>query len=670
MSSLRPSERVAALRAQLDHHLHRYHVLDDPEISDGEYDALMNELRAIEAEHPELQSPDSPTQRVGAGPLEQFGAVEHTVPMLSLANAFDEASLRAWHARASRLLGREVTGFVLEPKIDGLAVTLIYRHGRLAVGATRGDGIRGEDVTANIRTIRSVPLTLGDDPPELIEVRGEVYLSRRAFQRINDERMAAGQPLFANPRNCAAGSLRQLDPRITASRPLDIFLYALGQVSERPPRHHWEALERFREVGLRTNPHNRRCETIDDVVAQCQTWEARREELEYDIDGVVVKIDDLDIQQELGSVGREPRWAIAFKFPPTQATTLLKDIGINVGRTGSLNPFAILEPVQIAGVTVKLASLHNEEDIRRKDIRIGDTVLVQRAGEVIPQVIGPILSKRPPDAQPYNLPTRCPVCESPVVKPEGEAMARCTGRYICKAQAWELLKHFVSRGAMDVDGLGEKLLTVLMRVDLVKDPADIYSLQKEDLVKLERMGEKSAENVINAIETSKRRPLSRLIFALGIRHVGDQMAVLLADHFGSMDALMAARQEEVEAVEGVGPKIAASVVEYFADDTNRAVVERLRAAGLRFEQDKAPVQEGLPFSGLTFVVTGRLANATRSEVEARIKRLGGAVADSVTKKTSYLVVGEDAGSKLKKAQQLGTEIVTEDAFEELVTSKT
>ncbi len=657
--------RVEELRRAINYHNYRYYVLDDPEISDGEYDLLMNELRALEEEHPELQSPDSPTQRVGAGPAEQFRSVEHAAPMLSLANAFSSEALRAWHTRATRLLGREATGFVLEPKIDGLAVSLTYRDGRLAVGATRGDGIRGEDVTANIRTIRSVPRTLLDEPPALIEVRGEVYLSRAAFARINEERMAAGQPLFANPRNCAAGSLRQLDPRITASRPLDIFVYALGQISERPPRSHWEALERFRQLGLRTNPRNRRCEKIDEVAELCEGWEAHRESLDYEIDGVVVKLDDLDVQQELGVVGREPRWAIAFKFPPTQATTKLLDIGVNVGRTGSLNPFAILEPVQVSGVTVKLASLHNEDDIRRKDIRVGDTVLVQRAGEVIPQVIGPILSKRTGREVPYRLPDRCPVCGSAVVRPEGEAMARCTGGVICPAQRWELLKHFVSRGAMDVDGLGEKLLTALIQAGLVKDFADLYALDKEDLVKLERLADKSAQNILDAIQASKQRPLSRLIVALGIRHVGDQVGVLLADHFGSLDALMNASAADIEAIEGIGPKIATSIADYFAEPSNRAVIERLRKAGLRFEHEAATVQEG-PLSGLTFVVTGRLAGATRSELEARIRRLGGGVADSVTKKTSYLIVGEDAGSKLQRAQQLGTPILSEEEFEALI----
>ncbi len=659
--------RVEELRRLVNYHNYRYHVLDDPEVSDGEYDALMQELRALEEAHPELLSPDSPTQRVGAAPSEKFGQVVHDVPMLSLSNAFSEGDLRAWYERnIRRQLGRDATGFVLEPKMDGLAVTLIYRNGRFEVGATRGNGVVGEDVTPNIRTIRSVPLELLDEPPTVIEVRGEVYLSRKAFEKINVERAAAGLPLFANPRNCAAGSLRQLDSRITATRPLDIFVYALGQVAERPPRSHWEALQRFRELGFRTNPHNRRCESIDDVVEQCKIWEARRESLEYDIDGVVVKLDDLDLQRELGTVGREPRWATAFKFPPTQATTLLREIGINVGRTGSLNPFAILEPVQIGGVTVGLASLHNEEDIRRKDIRVGDTVIVQRAGEVIPQVIGPVLGKRPAEAVPYALPEQCPICGSEVVRPEGEAMARCTGRLVCPAQRWELLKHFVSRGAMDIDGLGEKLLDALMRANLVKDPADLYALGKEDLMALERMAEKSSQNVIDAIEASKNRPFSRLIFALGIRHVGDQVALLLADHFGSLDALMAASQEEIEAVEGVGPKIAASIAEYFADENNRAVTERLRASGLRFEQERQPVRAGLAFSGLTFVVTGRLERYTRSEIEAKIKQLGGVVADAVTKKTSYLITGEEAGSKLKKAQQLGTTVLSEEELEAMV----
>jgi len=668
VQSATAQQRVEELRSQLNYHNYRYHVLDSPEITDGEYDVLMRELRALEEEHPELQSPDSPTQRVGGAVSEQFGAVEHVIPMLSLANAFDEASLRAWHARASRLLGRDVTGFVLEPKIDGLAIALIYRDGKLTVGATRGDGLRGEDVTPNIRTIRSVPFVLADSPPPLIEVRGEVYLSRRAFERINEERAAAGLPLFANPRNCAAGSLRQLDSKITATRPLDIFVYALGQISEQEPRSHWEALERFQALGLRTNPNNTRAETIDEVVEQIAGWEARRATLPYEIDGVVVKIDDRDVQGELGSVGREPRWAIAFKFPPTQATTVLNDIGINVGRTGSLNPYAILEPVQIAGVTVKLATLHNEDDIRRKDVRIGDTVIVHRAGEVIPQVIGPVLSKRPPDAAPFSMPTACPECASPVVRPEGEVMSYCSGGLIvCPAQRWRWLELYVSRGAMDIDRVGEKLLLTLLRQGLVNDPANLYTLTKEQLVVLDRMAEKSAQNVLDSIAASKQRPLYRLIWGLNIRHVGEKAAQLMAAHYGSMDAIMQATEEDVNAIEGIGPTIARSIVGYFANPQYRDVIARLAAAGVRVVDEPSGGADAIdgPLSSKSFVVTGRLPRSTRSQIEGRIKELGGVVHDSVTKKTSYVVVGEDAGSKLAKAQKLGTRILDEDLFDRL-----
>ena len=672
-------QRVEQLRQQINYHNYRYHVADDPEITDGEYDALMRELRKLEEDHPELQSPDSPTQRVGGAPSEKFAVVEHAVPMLSLGNAFNEDELRNWYARATRLLGREITGFVLEPKIDGLAVTLIYRNGKLAIGATRGDGLRGDDITPNIRTIRSVPLTLSDDPPELIEVRGEVYLTRAAFEKINDERAAAGQPLFMNPRNCAAGSLRQLDPRITATRPLDIFVYALGQVSENEPRHHSEALQRFRELGLKTNPNNTRVESIDEVVKQVATWEHRRESLGYEIDGVVIKIDDLDVQRELGAVGREPRWAIAFKFPPTQATTILRDIKVNIGRTGSLNPYAEMEPVQIAGVTVKLATLHNEDDIRRKDVRVGDTVIVHRAGEVIPQVIGPVLSKRPPDAQPYSLPKTCPECGSPVIRPEGEAMSYCSGGLVkCPAQRWRWLELYVSRGAMDVDRVGEKLLWSLMHATrpaedgeeprpLVNDPADLYTLTKDDLVKLERMADKSAQNVLDSIEASKQRPLYRLIWGLNIRHVGEKAAQLLAAHFGSMDAIMNASEEDVSAIEGIGPTIARSIVGYFANEQYRDVIRRLEAAGVRVVEEPGSGSEVVdgPLSGKSFVVTGRLPRSTRTQIEARIKSLGGTVLDSVTKKTSYLVVGEDAGSKLAKAQKLKIPTLDEDLFDRL-----
>ncbi len=661
--------RAEELRRLLNYHNYRYYVLDNPEIADAEYDRLMQELRAIETDHPELQSPDSPTQRVGAAPSEQFAVVTHRVPMLSLANAFSAEALRAWHERISKLAGRDVRGFMIEPKIDGLAITLHYERGHFTVGATRGDGFHGEDITPNLRTVRTVPLVLNDAPPARLDVRGEVYLSRAAFQKINDERMEQGQPLFANPRNCAAGSVRQLDSRITARRPLDVFIYALGEAEGWRPQTQWEMLERFREWGFKTNPNNARCQTIDEVLRACAAWEQRRESLAYEIDGVVVKVDDLDLQGELGAIGREPRWAIAYKFPPTQATTRLLKIDVNVGRTGSLNPFAVLEPVQVGGVTIKLASLHNEEDIRRKDIREGDTVLVQRAGEVIPQVIGPILSKRPAGTKPYTLPTICPVCGSPVVKPEGEAMARCTGGFTrCVAQRFELLKHFVSRGAMDVETIGEKLASALIQAGLVYDPGDLYALTKEQLIGLERMGDKSAQNVLDNLEASKQRPLSRVINALGIRHVGDQTAEVLARAFGSMDRLEAATLDEIQAIEGIGPKIADSVHAYFREPVNQAILRKLRAAGVRMA-DEAPDRDGA-LAGLLIVVTGRLRHYTRLQIEQRIKELGGAVGDSVSRKTDYLVAGEDAGSKLARAQKLGVPVLDEEGFERLVHERT
>ncbi|MBV9581882.1 MAG: NAD-dependent DNA ligase LigA, partial [Chloroflexi bacterium] len=647
-----------------------YYVLDAPEITDAEYDRLMEELRAIESEHPELQSPDSPTQRVGAGPAAQFAVVQHRVPMLSLANAFTADALRAWHERISRLLGREVRDFTIEPKIDGLAIMLRYERGRFSIGATRGDGSQGEDITANLRTIRSVPMTL--DPkfstavPTYLEVRGEVYLSRAAFQRINDERATAGQPLFANPRNCAAGSVRQLDSRITARRPLDVFIYALGEAEGWQPRTQWEMLEAFAGWGFKTNPNNARAQTIDEVISACAEWEHRREKLAYEIDGVVVKVDDLDVQGELGVVGREPRWAIAFKFPPVQATTVLRSIEVNVGRTGSLNPYAVLEPVQVGGVTISQATLHNEDDIRRKDIRVGDTVLVHRAGEVIPQVIGPILGKRPPDAVPYALPTTCPRCGSPVIRPEGEAMARCTGGFArCVAQRFELLKHFVGRGAMDIESVGEKLAwSLVIESELVYDPSDLYTLTKDQLVALERVGDKSAQNILDNIAASKKRPLTRVLYALGIRYVGYQTAELLAHAFGSMDRLRDAELDEIVGVEGVGPKIGESVHAWLHDPDNLRIVDKLVGYGVNMTEET--VTRGGPLAGLTIVVTGRLEHQSRSQIEQRIKELGGAVGDSVSKKTSYLVAGEDAGSKLERAKKLGTPILDEPAFEALI----
>jgi DNA ligase (NAD+) len=660
------AERYQQLVEAINRANYLYYVLDAPEVADAEYDRMMEALRALEADHPELQSPDSPTQRVGAGPAAQFAVVQHRVPMLSLANAFSADALRAWHERISRFVGREINDFTIEPKIDGLAIMLRFENGRFTIGATRGDGSRGEDITANLRTIRSVPLTLNDTPPPYLEVRGEVYLSRAAFQKINDERAAAGQSLFANPRNCAAGSVRQLDSRITARRPLDVFIYALGEAESWQPRTQWEMLEAFGTWGFKTNPNNRRANSIDDVVEACAEWEHRRESLNYEIDGVVVKVNDLDLQSELGAVGREPRWAIAFKFPPVQATTVLKSIEVNVGRTGSLNPYAVLEPVQVGGVTVSQATLHNEDDIRRKDIRVGDTVLVHRAGEVIPQVIGPILSKRPSTAVPYELPKECPRCGSPVVRTEGEAMSRCTGGFAkCVSQRFELLKHFVSRGAMDIESVGEKLaFSLVVEHNLVYDPGDLYQLTKEQLVALERIGEKSAQNVLDNIEASRSRSLTRVLYALGIRYVGYQTAELLARAFGTMDRLREGSLEEIENVEGVGPKIAESVYAWFREAENLRILDKLVAAGVNMTEDAATLSG--PLAGLTIVVTGRLEHHSRAQIEQRIKELGGAVGDSVSKKTSYLIAGEEAGSKLDKAKKLGTPILNEADFDKLV----
>ena len=653
--------RVEELRSLIAYHDYRYYVLDSPEISDAQYDELMRDLRQLEERYPQLITPDSPTQRVSGQPVAAFGIVEHRVPLLSLANAFTEAELRAWHRRAAALAAVDDFPLVCEPKMDGLAVALVYENGAFVQGATRGDGRRGENITENLRTIRSIPLRLGEDAPPRFEVRGEVYMTKRGFERLNEERADEGQPLFANPRNAAAGSVRQLDARITARRPLDIFIYALGWLEgAAPPPTHWETLQWLSKLGFRINPNNVRVPAMDDAIRVCNEWVGKRESLPYEIDGIVVKIDDLALQDRLGVVGREPRWAIAYKFPPKQATTRLKNIGVNVGRTGSLNPYAVLEPVRVGGATVKLATLHNEDDIHRKDIRIGDTVIIQRAGDVIPQVVGPVVSVRTGKEKVYRTPEKCPVCGAPVRRLEGEAMSYCTNT-ACPAQAFRLLTHFVSRGAMDIDGIGESLAAALLTAGLVKDPADLYFLKKEQLLGLERLADKSAQNVLDAIERSKQRPLSRIIFALGIRHVGSEMADRLAEHFGSIDALAAANVEELESVPTVGPKIAQSVRAYFDDEDNRRIIEKLRQAGVRLAEERAAWEEG-PLHGLTFVVTGTLSAFTREEAEERIRELGGSAASSVTRKTDYVVVGENPGSKAQKAQEYGTKTLTEEEF--------
>ena len=674
-------EKIEKLRAEINHHNYRYYVLDSPEISDAEYDELMRELKQLEDEYPQFLTPDSPTQRVGAAPVEAFGVVEHPLPLLSLGNAFSQEELLAWYTRTSKLVGGRQFDFACEHKIDGLAVALTYVNRQLTTGATRGDGFRGEDITQNLRTIRSIPLSVPKEAPPRFEVRGEVFLPKAGFHKLNQERAAEGLPLFANPRNAAAGSVRQLDPRITAKRPLDICIYALGYAEGKTtPSTHWKTMEYLKSLGFKVNPNNALFTSIDQVAEYHHTWVEKRESLPYEADGIVVKVDSLDLQERLGNIGHEPRWAIAYKFPAIQGTTHLVDIGISVGRTGTLNPYAILEPVSVGGVTIKQAALHNENDIRRKDIRIGDTVIIQRAGEVIPEVVGPIKSKRSGQEKEFSLLKKlfnskkqrpaCPVCGAEVVKPEGEVMYYCSNG-TCPAQVHERLEHFVSRGGMDIRGIGESQSATLLTEGLVKDIADLYYLKekKEQLLNLERMAEKSVTNILNAIEKSKETPLARLIFALGIRHVGREMAELLAGHFGSIDKLADASKEELLSIPTVGPKIADSIITFFRQEENKKIIERLRKAGVRLEAEVAKPEE-LPLAGQEFVITGRLEAFSRQEAETRIKDRGGTAKDNVTRNTDYLVVGTDpGGSKLAHAQELGTKQLTEEELLRLLRQK-
>jgi len=679
-------QRIAELREIINHHNYRYYVLDSPEISDAEYDELMRELRQLEAEHPELVTLDSPTQRIGAPPVEAFGVVEHPQPLLSLSNAFSYEELAAWHKRVSNLLGGRQFDLVCEPKIDGLAVALTYVDGLLVTGATRGDGYRGEDITQNLKTIRSIPLSVPKEAPPRFEVRGEVYLPKAGFKKLNEERAKEELPLFANPRNAAAGSVRQLDSSITAKRPLDIFIYALGWAEGRAvPDTHWEIMQYLKSLGFKINPNIALRHSLDEVEKYHQNWAESREKSPYEADGIVVKVNSIALQQKLGTVAHEPRWAIAYKFPAIQGTTKLIDIGINVGRTGSLNPYAILEPVRVGGVVISSAALHNEEDIHRKDIRIGDWVVVQRAGEVIPEIVEPIVSRRTGKENIFSMPGRCPVCGSEVIKPEGEAMHRCTNA-ACPSQALERIKHFVSRGAMDIDGVGEKLCQALFEAGLVKDAADLYYLTKEQLLGLERMANKSASNMLNSIEKSKDRPLARVIFALGILHVGeqyaerleehfnsidvgDQYAELLAEHFDRIDNLAKASEGDLSTIPSIGPKIAESIVAFFRQEGNKQIIKKLKKRGVKLEREKVKetqLEEELPLAGLEFVLTGKLDSFSRSEAEAKIKALGGKAGSDVTKKTSYVVVGADPGSKLAKAEKLGTKTLSEAEFLKLL----
>jgi DNA ligase (NAD+) len=661
---------VAELRELIREANHRYYVLDDPSVDDAVYDAWMRELESLETEHPELADPDSPTQTVGAGPLERFAAVLHRQPMLSLANARGPEELREWHRRARAVLETEGLGdrpmrFVVEPKIDGLAISLTYEEGRFVRGATRGDGVAGEDVTENLRTIRSIPRLLrmppGERPPAVVEVRGEVYLPLAAFAEFNEARAAAGLPTFANPRNSAAGSLRQLDPRLTAERPLSVWCYAIGYREGLELDSQSGALDWLRQRGLRVNPDITVEETLEAAQAACEAWERRRGEVDYDIDGAVVKIDDFALQRRLGVVGRAPRWSIAYKFAPTTATTRLLDIQVNVGRTGALVPFAVLEPVGVGGVTVRLATLHNQEDLARKDLRIGDRVIVQRAGDVIPQVVGPLVQERTGQERPFAMPELCPACGTPVVQPAGEVQIRCPNRS-CPAQILQSIGHFASRGAMDIEGLGEKTVRKLYEVDLVRNVADIYALREEDLVPLEGFQAISARNLVRAIDASRAQPWPRVLYALGIRHVGEVTAQAVAAVMPSLDALLAAAPEELAAAEGVGPVVAESIAEFLSSAANRETLERLRAAGLTLVGEGGPPPSDGPLVGCTVVITGGLEAMSREEAKRAVAAAGGKSTESVSRKTTFVVAGRDPGTKLAKAERLGVAVLDEPAF--------
>ncbi len=653
--------RAAELRSQIDDANYRYHVLDAPAIADVAYDALLRELIELEAAHPELTSPDSPTQRVGAVQAGKFAPYEHVRPMLSLANAFDETELREFDARVRKLAGERHVAYVVELKIDGLSASLRYDDGRFTAGGTRGNGNVGDDVTANLRTVRSIPLVLRreSDPPRRIDVRGEVYMRKSDFARLNAQRAAEGRELFANPRNTAAGGLRQVDPKATAERSLSFFAYAVGEYDAADmPTTQWELLARLRALGFATNPHAERCATIDEVLALTVRWDRERDALDYDIDGLVVKVDDLALQAELGSVAKDPRWATAYKFRAREATTKLLDIRVNVGRTGTLNPYAVLEPVQIGGVTVQNATLHNDEHIERKDIRVGDVVLVVRAGDVIPKVVGPVLTERVGDPPKYVLPTTCPSCGMPVERLDGEVMARCVN-FTCPAQRVERIRHFCTRGAMDVEGIGDTLAAALVEADLVHDVADLYALDQAKLATLPRMGEKTIANLLAALADSKQRGLARVLFGLGIRFVGATNAAILAGDFGNVDALAAAGYEELLRSDGIGEEIAKSVVAFFANPANIDVVERLRTAGVDLTAPLRPREPVGPLAGKTIVLTGTLPTLTRDEAAELVVNAGGKVSSAVSKKTAYVVAGEEAGSKLAKAESLGIPVVDE-----------
>ena len=663
-----PAERAVELRGLIDHHNYRYYVLDEPEVPDAEYDRLLRELQDLEAEHPELITPQSPTQRVGHAPAAGFAEVRHLEPMLSLGNALNEEELEAFDRRVrERLEADGEVRYAAEPKLDGAAVSLVYEQGLLVRGATRGDGNVGEDITHNVRTLSTIPLRLlDDDIPALIEVRGEIYMPLAGFAALNEKARASGGKTFANPRNAAAGSLRQLDPKLTAERPLEFFAYGIGGLegAGRPQRH-TQMLEWLRTMGLRICPLNEVVEGIEGCRAYYRAMGEQRDQLPFEIDGVVFKVDRLEFQQTLGFVSRAPRWAIASKYPAQEQMTRLRDIEFQVGRTGALTPVARLDPVEVGGVTVSNATLHNIDEMRRKDVRPGDTVIVRRAGDVIPEVVGVVMEKRPSKARSVALPKHCPVCGSDVVRPEGEAVARCSGGLYCQAQRKESLRHFASRRAMDIVGLGTKLIDQLVEAEMIETPADLYRLQEDALAGLERMGEKSATRLVEALEKSKETTLARFLFGLGIREVGEVTAASLARHFGSIEPIMEATAEELQSVPDVGPVVAAHVAAFFHQPHNREVIAALREEGVVWPDTTPTAGEPGPLSGKVFVITGSFEGMTRNEAKQRIEALGGKVTGSVSSKTDYLLCGKDPGSKLKKASELGVQILAQEELPDL-----
>ena len=663
-------KRINELREEIRYHDRKYYVENNPMISDYEYDKLMDELKKLEKEHPELITPDSPTQRVSGQPVESFVSVKHKVPMLSLDNTYSSQELLDFDKRVKKFLDGEKPDYAVELKIDGVGVALIYENGRLVRGATRGDGSTGDDITSNIRTIKSIPLKLDitneTKPLANCEVRGEVYMTRKGFEALNKERAKNNEPLFANPRNAAAGSLHQLDSKIVSKRNLDVFLYTLSYTKEESFKTHMECLEAMKKAGLKVNPHIEKFSNIEDVIKYCDSWENKKEALDYETDGMVVKVDSLEQQKMLGSTIKNPRWAVAYKFPPKQVTTKITDIIIQVGRTGALTPVAVLEPVELSGSTISRATLHNEDEIKRKDIRVGDTVFIEKAGEVIPEVIKPVKEKRTGNEKIFTMPKKCPVCGSDVVRPEDEAVSRCIG-LSCSAQLKNSLHHFASRHAMNIDGLGPAVIDQLVDKKIVRDISGLYTLKIDVLANLERMGEKSAQNLLDEIEKSKSNEFSRLLFGLGIRHVGRHIASLLSENFSSVDELMDAQKEEIEKIEGIGSVVAESIVLFFKDKKNREIIEKLRKNGVKM---KSKVEKKGIFSGKKFVFTGTLEKYSRSEAEGIVGSLGGSFTSSVSKNVDFVVAGKEPGSKYEKAKKLGIKIINEDEFEKMVEGKT